>query len=174
VKNLKSHNKGDTYRAIMQALDDAGYHVPDPRVINAREFVPQGRERVVIVGFRKDLGIGEKFDLAKVRAKPGYVVPTLGDILEPKQAVDARYTLTPKLWKYLQDYKAKHRGNGNGFGYDLFTPEAVCTRTLSARYYKDGSEILIARNEHHRKRCEQGKDLPRRLTPPGVRPPDGV
>jgi DNA (cytosine-5)-methyltransferase 1 len=165
VKNLKSHNNGDTYRVIMQALIDAGYHVPEPRVINAKEFVPQGRERIVIIGFRKDLNIGNDFDLTKVKPKKGTSVEKLGDLLEPKGSIDDQYTLTPKLWKYLQDYKAKHRGNGNGFGYDLFTPDATCTRTLSARYYKDGSEILIARNKHHAMRCEKGNDLPRRLTP---------
>lgn len=165
VKNLKSHNKGDTYRAIMDALDVAGYYVPEPRVINAKEYVPQGRERIVIVGFRKDLGLGEKFDLKKVKPKRGHAALVLGDILEPEDSIDDRYTLTPKLWEYLRGYKAKHRGNGNGFGYDLFTPDSTYTRTLSARYYKDGSEILVARNAVHAQLCEKGESLPRRLTP---------
>ena len=165
VKNLKSHNKGDTYRSIMDALDAAGYHVPEPRVINAKDYVPQGRERIVIVGFRKDLGIGEKFNLQKAKPTRGHSAPLLGDILEPEGSVDDRYTLTPKLWEYLQGYKAKHRGNGNGFGYDLFTPESAYTRTLSARYYKDGSEILVARDSAHAQSCEAGSSIPRRLTP---------
>lgn len=165
VKNLKSHNKGDTYKSIIQALKDAGYHVPEPRVINAKEFLPQNRERIVIVGFRKDLNIGHDFDLNKIRARKGQRIEALGDLLSPQAEIDDKYTLTDNLWQYLQAYKTKHRGNGNGFGYDLFTPESTYTRTLSARYYKDGSEILVAKNPSHARKCENGKAKPRRLTP---------
>lgn len=165
VKNLKSHNRGDTYKTILQALDDAGYHIPEPRVLNAKGWLPQNRERIVIVGFRKDLTIGEGFDLGKVKPRPSQVVETLGELLDAPDAIDARYTLTDGLWEYLQAYKTKHRGNGNGFGYDLFTPESTYTRTLSARYYKDGSEILVAKNRSHAQKCENGRAIPRRLTP---------
>ncbi|MFV8780908.1 DNA (cytosine-5-)-methyltransferase [Microbulbifer sp. SA54] len=165
VKNLKSHNKGDTYRTILEALDDAGYTVPVPQVMNAKDWLPQNRERIVIVGFRKDLGIGNGFDLGKVKPKAGEAVESLGELLDPASRIDPKYTLTEGLWNYLRAYKAKHRGNGNGFGYDLFTPQSTYTRTLSARYYKDGSEILLAKNPRHASKCEDGKDIPRRLTP---------
>ncbi|MEH6585213.1 MAG: DNA (cytosine-5-)-methyltransferase [Halioglobus sp.] len=165
VKNLKSHNKGDTYKSIIEALDAAGYYVPDPRVINAKEFIPQSRERIVIVGFRKDLEIGQDFDLAHTKPKKGQAVESLGQLLQPDREIPDKYTLTENLWKYLQAYKAKHRSNGNGFGYDLFTPKSAYTRTLSARYYKDGSEILIAKSERHASECKQNISIPRRLTP---------
>ena len=165
VKNLKSHNQGDTYRSILEALDAAGYYVPEPQVINAKDFLPQNRERVVIVGFRKDLETGKDFDLSKIKPRKDERIETLGEILENAKDVEEKYTLTPRLWEYLQGYKAKHRGNGNGFGYELFTPKAKYTRTLSARYYKDGSEILVAKHERHAKECENGKAIPRRLTP---------
>jgi DNA (cytosine-5)-methyltransferase 1 len=165
VKNLKSHNKGDTYKSILEALDAAGYDVPEPQVINAKRWLPQNRERIVIVGFRKDLGLAEGFDINKVRPAKKQIVVTLGELLDNHCDVDEKYTLTDNLWEYLQAYKAKHRGNGNGFGYDLFTPNSTYTRTLSARYYKDGSEILVAKSKHHAAQCENGKSKPRRLTP---------
>ena len=163
VKNLKSHNKGDTFNSIIEALDAAGYNVPKPRVINAKDYLPQNRERIVIVGFRKDLPIGNGFNLQKVKPKTTEIVNRLGDLLE--ESPDQKYTLTPKLWDYLKAYKAKHRGNGNGFGYDLFTPDSAYTRTLSARYYKDGSEILLAKNKGHATQCENGESIPRKLMP---------
>lgn len=165
VKNLKSHNKGDTYKSILEALDAAGYDVPEPRIINAKDFIPQNRERIVIVGFRKDLALGQDFDLAKAKPRKGQAVETLGELLQPRLDVADKYTLTENLWNYLQAYKAKHRSNGNGFGYDLFTPRSTHTRTLSARYYKDGSEILVAKSERHATECKQNKAIPRRLTP---------
>ncbi|MBD3648967.1 MAG: DNA (cytosine-5-)-methyltransferase [Pseudomonadales bacterium] len=165
VKNLKSHNKGDTYQTILKELRALGYAVPEPRILNAQDYVPQHRERIVIVGFREDLEIHDLFDFDKVKPKRNAIVNKLGDILESNNEVDDKYTLTPKLWDYLFTYKQKHRSKGNGFGYDIFTPDATNTRTLSARYYKDGSEILIARSKAHAKRCEAGEDRPRRLTP---------
>jgi DNA (cytosine-5)-methyltransferase 1 len=163
VKNLKSHNKGDTYKSILEALDAAGYDVPKPQVINAKHWLPQNRERIVMVGFRKDLAIGKDFDMNKVKPTKKQIVDTLGALLDKK--VDEKYTLTDNLWAYLQSYKAKHRGNGNGFGYDLFTPVSKYTRTLSARYYKDGSEILVAKSKRNANQCENGESKPRRLTP---------
>ncbi|WP_424992252.1 DNA (cytosine-5-)-methyltransferase [Oceaniradius stylonematis] len=149
VKNLRSHDSGNTFRTICSTLqDELGYKI-QTRVLSAKPWVPQGRERIFIVGFR-DHDAGFSFDDMIV---PDQDHPTLGDILLPE--VEDRYTLTPKLWKYLQDYKKKHSAKGNGFGFGLFGPGDVA-RTLSARYYKDGSEILIDQGPGSR---------PRRLTP---------
>lgn len=148
VKNLKSHDKGRTFATIMNVLaNELGYHV-QTRIISAEHWVPQKRERIFIVGFREPTG----FDLNALELPQ--TRPTLGDILLPHDEVDDKYTLTPRLWDYLQNYRDKHAARGNGFGYSLFGPDDVA-RTLSARYYKDGSEILIA---------QPGK-RPRRLTP---------
>jgi len=148
VKNLESHDKGRTFATILNVLqNELGYHV-QARVINSESWVPQRRERIFIVGFRDRT----RFDLNALKIPVGG--PKLGSILEPHENVDPKYTLTERLWEYLQDYKAKHEAKGNGFGYSLFGPNDV-TRTLSARYYKDGSEILVA---------QPGK-RPRRLTP---------
>ena len=127
--------------------NELGYQV-ESRIISSDPWVPQRRERIFIVGFREPNSFS--FDDLKIPDGPG---PTLGTILEPE--VDDKYTLTPRLWEYLQGYKKKHAAQGNGFGYSVFGPDAV-TRTLSARYYKDGSEVLV----------DQGKGRrPRRLTP---------
>lgn len=148
VKNLESHDKGRTFATIINVLtNELGYHV-QTRVISSEHWVPQRRERIFIVGFREPTD----FDLKSLKL-PGNG-PKLGSILEPHEEVDPKYTLTPRLWEYLQAYKEKHNSKGNGFGYSLFGPDDV-TRTLSARYYKDGSEILVA---------QPGK-RPRRLTP---------
>ena len=165
VKNLKSHNKGDTYQTIVQELMNLGYVIPEPRVIDAKHFSVQHRERIVIVGFRQDLDLDGLFDFSRVKPQRTKTPTALAQILESDNEVDPKYTLTPKLWDYLRGYKEKHRSKGNGFGYDIFTPDSPYTRTLSARYYKDGSEILIARDAAHAKRCEAGIDRPRRLTP---------
>ncbi|WLI87848.1 DNA (cytosine-5-)-methyltransferase [Massilia sp. R2A-15] len=173
VKNLKSHDKGNTFRVIMKALDELGYEVadadhtsqPDPKVIDGVHFVPQHRERIVLVGFRRDLGVHEGFTLKDVAKLYPKRKPALGDILDKK--VDSAYVLTPKLWEYLFNYSIKHKAKGNGFGYGL-VKETDVTRTLSARYYKDGSEILIDRGFNpeldfgHQKNIE---NRPRRLTP---------
>ena len=173
VKNLKSHDKGKTFKIIMQTLDELGYWVSDsehegpkdPKVIDAKNWVPQHRERIVLVGFRKDLHIHEGFTLKDVRKYFPKKKITLGDIFE--QDVDSRYTLTPKLWEYLHNYAIKHREKGNGFGFGLVGPNDVA-RTLSARYYKDGSEILVDRGWDFGKGFDSRKNLenrPRRLTP---------
>jgi DNA (cytosine-5)-methyltransferase 1 len=162
VKNLRSHDGKRTFQVIIGALHELGYQVFD-HVIDARAWVPQHRERVFLVGFREPV----LFDFAEV-ARPR-VAPTLRDILhrrdEESEApytlsvrgrtiVDPRYTLSDHLWQYLQRYADKHREKGNGFGCSVFSEHDVA-RTLSARYHKDGSEILIA---------QPGKN-PRRLTP---------
>ncbi len=147
VKNLERHDQGRTFATILNVLrNELGYQV-QYRVISSEPWVPQKRERIFIVGFRDANNFD--FDQLEVPAGPG---PKLGSILEPD--VDPKYTLTAHLWNYLQTYKDKHAAKGNGFGYSLFGPGDV-TRTLSARYYKDGSEVLVA----------QPGQRPRRLTP---------
>jgi DNA (cytosine-5)-methyltransferase 1 len=146
VKNLRSHDKGRTFSVITDALTELGYHF-DYKVIDARHWVPQHRERVFIVGFRD-----EKHAARFKWPTPPKESPQFRDILLDR--VDAKYTLTDGLWKYLQDYAAKHRAAGNGFGFGMTDLDGV-SRTLSARYYKDGSEVLVP----------QKGDNPRRLTP---------
>lgn len=149
VKNLKSHDRGHTFKVIQESLEELDYEV-FYQVLDGQNYVPQHRERILIVGFDRERygrDVDFEFDITPVEPKPA-----LKDILETD--VDEKYTLSDKLWQYLQEYAAKHRAAGNGFGYGLADPEGV-TRTLSARYYKDGSEILIA---------QKGRN-PRRLTP---------
>jgi len=145
VKNLKNHDKGRTFQIIMDTLvKELGYTVYE-KVIDADSYVPQHRERIYIVGFK------EKIEFEYPKALTG-IKPVFRDILE--KAVPDKYTLTDHLWIYLQKYAAKHKEKGNGFGFGL-TDLNGRSRTLSARYYKDGSEILIP---------QEGKN-PRRLTP---------
>lgn len=152
VKHLTRHDRGNTFEVIRRTLEDDLDYAIDCRVISSMPWVPQHRERIFIVGFRKDVGFSfEGFD--SVIAKEADW-PKLGSILQGHNEVDSKYTLTEKLWTYLQDYRAKHEKAGNGFGYSLFDENGV-TRTLSARYHKDGSEILVA----------QKGARPRRLTP---------
>jgi len=149
VKNLKSHDRGNTFKVIMESLDELDYQV-FYAILDGQNYVPQHRERILIVGFdRRRYGkdIDFKFDITPVDPKP-----LMKDILEDNP--DDRYTLSDKLWIYLQNYAEKHKAAGNGFGYGLADPNGIA-RTLSARYYKDGSEILIA---------QEGRN-PRRLTP---------
>jgi len=144
VKNLKAHDQGRTFNVIRNNLLNLGYNI-FYKVFNAKNYVPQNRERIFIVGF---LDHSIDFHFPEIADQK----PKLKDILEKN--VNEKYTLTDKLWKYLQAYKEKHNKAGNGFGYSIADPEST-TRTLSARYYKDGSEILIG---------QTGKN-PRRLTP---------
>lgn len=164
VKNLLSHDRGNTYRVIRETLrNELGYHI-EARVIDGGRFVPQHRERILIAGFREPTGFG--FDQLRMPAEG----PRLASILHPEDGSEAaeepyttgpqarvneKYVLTGKLWNYLQAYAEKHRMAGNGFGFGLVDRNSVA-RTLSARYYKDGSEILVSRGE--------GRN-PRRLTP---------
>ena len=149
VKNLLSHDHGRTFKIIYNVLtEDLGYHV-SYAVIDAVNFVPQHRERTYIVGFKT----ANDFRFDKVHStKHGNV----GSILQKEDQIPQKYILSDKLWTYLKKYAAKHKAAGNGFGYGLVTACTDHTRTLSARYYKDGSEILIDRGA--------GKN-PRRLTP---------
>lgn len=149
VKNLKSHDGGNTWRVIDKKLRSLEYDI-HAKVIDAAGWVPQHRERIYIVGFdRQVFGQSVGFAFPEAPAGPPLKVR---DILDPHP--DARYTLTNHLWNYLQEYARKHKEAGNGFGYGLADLDGV-TRTLSARYFKDGSEILIP---------QKGKN-PRRLTP---------
>ena len=164
VKNLISHNKGHTFEVIINTLQhELGYNV-FWKVIDGQLWVPQHRERIIIVGFR------EKVDFSWDSLVIPNKHPQLKDILHPedgtespqspyttgaKGKVHSKYVLSDNLWRYLIDYAAKHKAKGNGFGYGLVTSNDIA-RTLSARYYKDGSEILISRG---------AKKNPRRLTP---------
>jgi DNA (cytosine-5)-methyltransferase 1 len=148
VKNLGSHDGGNTFKTILNVLrNELGYHV-DYKVINAAGWVPQKRERIFIAGFRDK----NDFSFENMKVLNPEKGPKLGSILD--EEVDEKYTLSDKLWNYLQNYKKKHEAKGNGFGFGLVGPDDVA-RTLSARYHKDGSEILIK---------QEGKN-PRRLTP---------
>lgn len=165
VKNLVNHDKGRTFKVIHKTLtEELGYHV-HWKVIDAKRFVPQHRERIFIIGFREENGFAFD-DLVLPDVMNG---PALRTILHPEDGTEApdshftkgpkakvadKYTLSDHLWSYLQAYAEKHRKKGNGFGFGLCGPADIA-RTLSARYYKDGSEILIS----------QGRKNPRRLTP---------
>ena len=165
VKHLARHDRGKTFEVIRTILkDDLGYHISH-RVIDARHWVPQHRERIFIVGFRD----ANCFEFDQLLPPQPVNEPVLGDILHPEDGselaephftngdlaeVGDRYTLSEHLWGYLHQYAEKHRNRGNGFGFGLFGPSDTA-RTLSARYYKDGSEILI----------KQEDECPRRLTP---------
>ena len=163
VRNLVGHDKGKTFQTIKDVLtEELGYTI-DFRVIDGRYWTPQHRERIFIIGFREDQG----FRFADMKLPDA--APKLATILHPGDGsevpdqrftvgnsgrVSDKYTLTDHLWNYLQRYKEKHQAAGNGFGFGLVCPDDVA-RTLSARYYKDGSEILVK---------QEGKG-PRRLTP---------
>lgn len=148
VKNLVSHDKGKTFKVITETLKELGYSI-HYQILDGKYFVPQHRERIIIVGFRNSVFKGkETFNFPKM----GTAKYVIKDILEP--VVDEKYTLSNKLWNYLQEYSKKHKEKGNGFGYGLTNLNGI-SRTMSARYYKDGAEILIP---------QEGKN-PRRLTP---------
>jgi DNA (cytosine-5)-methyltransferase 1 len=149
VKNLKSHDSGRTWEVIRSTLEGLRYRV-FAKVIDAAGWVPQHRERFFIVGFDRDL-FGASVNFEFPEGGPDSEL-CLRQILEPEP--DPKYTLSDHLWKYLQAYAAKHREKGNGFGFGLANLDGI-SRTLSARYFKDGSEILIP---------QRGKN-PRRLTP---------
>lgn len=149
VKNLVSHDKGRTFTIIQETLKELGYNIHH-KVLNAEGYVPQHRQRIFIVGFdTKRYGLHAPF----VFPYPPKTEVTLASILEKE--VPDKHILSDKLWSFLQAYAEKHRRRGNGFGYGLADPNGI-SRTLSARYYKDGSEILIPRGEG---------ENPRRLTP---------
>lgn len=149
VKNLVSHDKGNTFKVIRETLEELDYSI-HYQVMDGKAFVPQHRERIMIVGFDKKRYHGEeKFEFPEL----GDPIQKIKDILIPEP--DPKYTLSDKLWNYLQEYAKKHQAKGNGFGYGMVDLNGI-SRTLSARYYKDGSEILVP----------QGEGVnPRKLTP---------
>ena len=149
VKNLQSHDKGQTFHIISNTLQELGYNI-HYQIMDGKYYVPQHRERIMIVGFRKNLYQEKETFSFPAKEDPNLKIR---NILDPN--IDAKYTLTDKLWLYLQNYARKHQANGNGFGYGLTDLNGI-SRTLSARYYKDGSEILIPQGD--------GKN-PRRLSP---------
>lgn len=149
VKNLTSHDKGNTFRVIRETLEELNYSL-HYQVMDGQTYVPQHRERIMIVGFDKERYHGEEtFNFPEQHE----ATRSIKEILDPN--IDPKYTLSDKLWAYLQNYAEKHRAKGNGFGFGLVDLDGI-TRTLSARYYKDGSEILIPQGD--------GKN-PRRLSP---------
>lgn len=153
VRNLRSHDKGRTFEVIKRVLhDDLGYDI-SYRVMDSRPWVPQGRQRIIIVGYDSDRSSGQAFNFDSIVVPDEH--PTMRDVLDPEETIDPKYVITPNLWRYLRAYKKKHRAAGNGFGYGLVGPDDVA-RTLSARYHKDGSEVLVRRGTNAR---------PRRLTP---------
>lgn len=169
VKNLQSHDKGRTFAVIRRTLEEElGYQL-HYKVIDGAHFVPQHRERILMVGFRDrvnfswdavNLPIKGNHKLGKILHRTDGTEPVLpwdeGAYFDAAaRRVPDKYTLTDNLWTYLQAYKEKHQAAGNGFGFGLVGPDSV-TRTLSARYYKDGSEILLVQSR---------KRNPRRLTP---------
>jgi DNA (cytosine-5)-methyltransferase 1 len=163
VKNLVSHDGGRTFSVIKEVLRERlGYHLSF-RIVDAQAWTPQHRERIFIVGFRDPTSFNLS-DMPIPQSRPKLANILHGISKEPPEPpysegpdgkAAGKYTLTPKLWSYLQTYAEKHRQKGNGFGFGLVGPHQI-SRTLSARYHKDGSEILI----------DQGPgQIPRRLTP---------
>jgi len=148
VKGFAIHDRGKTHATVVRVLEDLGYTVHSA-VLNASDFgVPQNRERIFMVAVRSDLAGHQSFKFPRPTNKKTRV----GSILDAE--VDPKYILSNKLWRGHQRRLREHRARGNGFGYSLFTPESIRTSTISARYYKDGSEILIETSSN-----------PRRLTP---------
>lgn len=149
VKNLTSHDKGNTFRVICETLEELNYSI-HYQVMDGQTYVPQHRERIMIIGFDRERFNGEEQFIFPEQHES---TRSIGEILDPN--VNPKYTLSDNLWNYLQAYAEKHRAKGNGFGYGLVDLKGI-TRTLSARYYKDGSEILIP----------QGNGInPRKLSP---------
>lgn len=149
VKNLCSHDRGRTFKVIQESLAELNYKVFF-QILDGKAYVPQHRERIIIIGFDMER-YGENINF-EFTLEPREQQPIMRDILETN--VNDKYTLSDKLWTYLQNYAAKHKAAGNGFGYGIAPLDGI-SRTISARYYKDGSEILIE---------QEGKN-PRRLTP---------
>ena len=148
VKGFKNHDNGNTFKVVIETLEDLGYKV-FADVLNAKHFgVPQNRERIYIIAF---LNKNVNFDFEKIKTTKK--TSKLGNILDEK--VDNKYTISNKLWEGHQRRKIEHKAKGNGFGYSIFNEQSEYTSTISARYYKDGSEILI----------EQKNNNPRKLTP---------
>lgn len=160
VKNLKGHDKGKTFAIIEEELNRVGYDFTS-KVIDSAGWVPQHRERIYIVGFRKDLHLKEML-VNIYPEKPPHRIYELSDILETPEEIERKYgdkyTVSPGTWEALKRHKQNHAAKGNGFGFNVIEPpfNGKVTRTISARYHKDGAEILISQGPDRR---------PRRLTP---------
>lgn len=153
VKQLRGHDKGNTLKVILSVLDELDYYVPDPQILNANDFgVPQNRERIIIVGFNRDY-LPDNFKEFEYPVGQTDEKVYVGDILE--EEVGEKFTISDKLWEGHKARKKRHKQKGNGFGFSLFNENSPYTSTISARYYKDGSEALI----------EQSGKNPRMLTP---------
>ena len=147
VSHLKRHNKGKTFARILKTLEDAKYKTIKAEILNAKDFgLPQSRKRVFIIGFKKEIPF--KFP------SPINLKTSINNILQKR--VDEKYFISAKLWKSHKERKERNKRRGVGFGYSLVKNTDSYTRTLSARYYKDGSEILLKVN---------GRRVPRKLTP---------
>jgi DNA (cytosine-5)-methyltransferase 1 len=169
VRGLKNHDKGNTLKVILATLDELGYNYAF-EVLNAKYFgVPQNRERLFIIAWNKGLvkandfrfpyGIASDGDtiFEKEKLKDGTIPTKVSDVFEPLDSIDPKFTISDKMWEGHKNRKERNRMNGKGFGYSLFTGDSLYTSTISARYWKDGSEILIDQSE---------KGLnPRTLTP---------
>ena len=153
VKQLRGHDKGNAIKVILSVLDELNYYVPEPQILNGYHFgLPQNRERIIIVGFNKDY-LPENFKEFEYPVGQIDEKVCVGDVLE--ESVGDRFTISDKLWEGHQARKKKHKKKGNGFGFSMFNGDSKYTSTISARYYKDGSEALI----------EQSGKNPRMLTP---------
>ena len=147
VKGLLNHDKGKTFKTILDILENKLHYKVYYKVLNAKHFgMPQNRERVIIVGFLNH-------DIEFKFPEPTGIKTKLGDVLE--KSVDDKYTISDRIWESHQRRKEENRKKGNGFGYCLFDENSEYTSTISARYYKDGSEILVKQNNKN----------PRKLTP---------
>lgn len=156
VKNLKSHDNGNTFKIIMKTLTEELGYVVNHKVVDGVKWVPQHRERIFIVGYDpKKVDIKKEDIFIPEEPKGKYEYPELKEIIKKK--VEEIYTLGPGTWDTLKRHKEFHKNAGNGFGYGIIKPpikKGASTRTISARYHKDGAEILI----------EQKGKRPRRLT----------
>lgn len=169
VRGLKTHDKGKTLQTILSVLDDLGY-LYNFAILNAKNFgVPQNRERLFIIAWNKELVSAKKFDFPLGINKDGNLIfdknllknnvieTKVSDIFEPEDSIDPSFTISDRMWEGHKKRKERNKANGKGFGYSLFTSDSIYCSTISARYWKDGSEILID---------QSNKGLnPRKLTP---------
>lgn len=159
VRGLKNHDNGNTLKVILATLDELGYNY-SYCVLNAKYFgVPQNRERLFIIAWFRELIKVEEFNFPygldaqgkiiynKEELKKGTLPTKVSDIFEPEDAIEAKYTISDRMWEGHQKRKERNRKNGKGFGYSLFSAGSTYTSTISARYWKDGSEILIDQSE---------------------------
>ena len=159
VRGLKNHDKGNTLKVILATLEELGYAY-SYEVLNAKYFgVPQNRERLFIIAWYKGLvdvetfkfpyGIDKEGNIIyeKDKLKDGTLPTKVSDIFEPNKTLDPSFTISDRMWEGHQKRKERNKQNGKGFGYSMFNGESIYTSTISARYWKDGSEILIDQSD---------------------------